>query len=218
VKPHRPWPRRALAAGLLAAVLAVSSACTADPEPLDEGGAPSALPDRSVGATPTIEARPVPMQVSVARVAGERLRKKQRRRLERQVGRVLSEYFDAAYLAGEYPRTDFTGALATFSPGVVRRAASDRALLTNAGIGARTEAVVPRAKRARLDVLVPRRVVVGLTARVRLVFLRHQAQGPDQKVTVRGRLMLNRKKSGPWQIFGYDLSRSSAPAAKEGRR
>ena len=36
----------------------------------------------------------------------------------------------------------------------------------------------------------------------------------DQRVTVAGRLLINRKKSGPWQIFGYDITRSSVPAAK----
>jgi hypothetical protein len=218
VKPHRPGPRQALAAGLLATALAVSSACTSESGPTGEKVAPTAVPDRSVGVTPTIEAQPVPMRVAVARVMGDRLRKQQRRRLERQVGRLLSDYFDAAFLAGEYPRTDFSGALARFSGGAVERAASDREILTNAGIGAETEAVVPRAKKARLDVLVPRRVVAGLTARVRLVFLRQQINGPDQKVIVKGRLMLNRKKAGPWQIFGYDLSRSSVPAAKGRRR
>jgi hypothetical protein len=218
VKPHRPGPRQALAAGLLAAMLAVSSACTSDPRPPGEEAAPTAAPDRSVGATPTIEARPVPMRVAVGRVVGERLRKQQRRRLERQVGRVLSGYFDDAFLAGAYPRTDFSGALARFSDGAVERAASDREVLTNAGIGAETEAVVPRAKKARLDVLVPRRVVAGLTARVRLVFLRQQTKGADQKVTVKGRLMLNRNKAGPWQVFGYDLSRSAVPAGRGGPR
>lgn len=157
------------------------------------------------------------MKVRVARVVGEDLPKQRRRRLEEQVGRVVAGYFDAAYLGGEYPRTDFTGALAAFSDGAVQRAASDRNLLTNAGIGARTDRVVPRAKQARLDVLVPRRVVAGLTARVRLVFLQEQARGPVRKVTVQGRLLLNRKKSGPWQIFGYDLSRSSVPSRAGGR-
>jgi hypothetical protein len=158
------------------------------------------------------------MKVSVARVSGERLKKDQRRRLEKQIGRVLSDYFDDAYLAGEYPRSDFAGALAVFSPGLAERATSDRTLLTNAGIGPDTEAVVARAKQARLDVLVPRRLVAGLTARIRLVFVEDRATGADRKTTVKGRLMLNRKSSGAWQIFGYDVSRSSVPAGKEGRR
>ena len=71
-----------------------------------------------------------------------------------------------------------------------------------------------RTKTARLDVLVPRRLVAGLTARIRLVFVQERTDGADQRVTVTGRLLINRKKSGPWQIFGYDITRSSVPATK----
>lgn len=198
-------------------LLAATAACTRDSEPPREV-APSELPERSVGAAPTLEAKPVPTKVTVARVAGERLRKEQRQRLEKQVARVLSGYFDDAFLGGEYPRSDFAGALAAFSPGAAERAASDRGLLTNTEIGGETEAVVARAKQARLDVLVPRRLVAGLTARIRLVFLQERSDGADQIVTVKGRLMLNRKSSGAWQIFGYDVSRSSSPAGKGGGR
>lgn len=217
MKQHRPRPRRALAGGLAVALLAATAACTSDSEPPREV-APSDLPERSLGAAPTLEAKPVPTEVTVARVAGERLRKEQRRRLEKQVARVLSGYFDDAFLGGEYPRSDFAGALAAFSPGAAERAASDRDLLTNTEIGGETEAVVARAKQARLDVLVPRRLVAGLTARIRLVFLQERSNGADQIVTVKGRLMLNRKSSGAWQIFGYDVSRSSSPAGKGGGR
>jgi hypothetical protein len=218
VRKHPQGPRAALAAGLLATTLLVSAACTSDSERSREDVAPSALPDRSTASTPTIEARPVPMTVRVTRTVGGELPKRSRRRLEHQVSRVLSGYFDAAYLGGEYPRSDFAGALAAFSRGARERAASDRGLLTNAGVGARTRSVLPRTKQARLDVLVPRRLAVGLTARVRLVFLQEQVHGPTRRVTVKGRLLLNRKRSGPWQIFGYDVSRSSVPARNGGRR
>lgn len=215
---HRPGVRRTLTAGLLATTLAVSAACTADPEPPRKETAPSALPDRSVGSAPTLEAKPVPMQVRVSRVVGEKLRKPQRQRLQKQVGRLVSDYFDDAFLGGEYPRSDFAGGLAAFSPGAVERAASDRELLTNAAVGPDTASVTPRSKRAHLDVLVPNRWVAGLTARIRLVFVREPVTGPTEKVTVKGRLMLNRKKSGPWQVFGYDVSRSTSPVGRGGGR
>jgi hypothetical protein len=77
---------------------------------------------------------------------------------------------------------------------------------------------VPRAKRARLDVLAPRDRVVGLTARFRLVFVQKPTDGVDQQVTVSGRLLVNRKDSGAWQIFGYDVARSSEPASKGASR
>jgi hypothetical protein len=194
-------------------LLVATAGCTSDDDEPEET-APSALPSRSVGTEPTLAAKPVPTKVTVAKVVGGKLKRQQRERLEKQVSAVVSAYFDDAFLAGEYPRSDFSGALATFSPGAVERAASDRALLTNADIGTTTEAVVPRTKAARLDVLVPRRSVAGLTARIRLVFVQERADGADQRVTVAGRLLMNRKKSGPWQIFGYDITRSSVPAAK----
>lgn len=217
VKQHPTRRSRALAGGLAAALLVVSGvACTSgeDEPPAASSPSPSPLPDQSVGAEPTLEAKPVPTKVTVARVVGGKLDRKRRARLEKQIERVVSRYFDDAYLGGEYPRRDFSDALATFSPGARQRAASDRKLLTNAGVGTSTEAVVPRAKVARLDVLVPRRLVAGLTARIRLVFVQERTDGADQRVTVSGRLLVNRKKSGPWQIFGYDITRSSVPVAK----
>lgn len=192
-------------------MLLTMSGCTGDSEP---GTAPSPLPSRSVDSAATLEAKPVPMDVSVANVAGGKLKRPQAQAIESQVSRVLSRYFDAAFLAGEYPRRDFHTALGEFSQGAAQRAASDRDLLTNAAIGAATERVVPRTKQARLDVLVPGRFVVGLTARVRLVFVQERTDGADQRVTVTGRLLMSRKKSGPWQIFGYDVTRSSVPVAK----
>ncbi len=213
VNQHRTRPSRAVAGGLAAVMLVLTAGCTGDDEKPEES-APSPLPSRSVGVEPTLEAKPVPTEVTVAKVIGGKLKRQQRERLEKQVSRVVSAYFDDAFLAGEYPRSDFAGALATFSPGAVERAASDRALLTNAEVGTSTAAVVARTKTARLDVLVPRRLVAGLTARIRLVFVQERTDGADQRVTVAGRLLINRKKSGPWQIFGYDITRSSAPAAK----
>ncbi len=162
----------------------------------------------------TLAAKPVPMNVTVGKVAGGKLKRQQEQQIETQVSKVLSRYFDAAFLAGEYPRKDFPGAFAGFSPGAAQRAAADRVLLTNAAIGTTTEAIVPRSKQARLDLLIPKRTVAALTARVRLLFVQERADGADQLVTVEGRLMMDRKKSGAWQIFGYDVTRSAVPVAK----
>jgi hypothetical protein len=196
-------------------LILLTAGCTSD----DEGeSAPPPLPSRSVRSEATLEAKPVPTQVTLAKVVGGKLDKERRNRLEDQVSRVVSDYFDAAFLGGDYPRDDFDRALGTFSRGAEARAKGDRALLTNAEIGTTTEAVVPRAKKVRLYVLVPNRSIAGLTARIRLVFVQESTDGADQRVTVTGRLLMNRKKSGPWQIFGYDVTRSSVPAAKGASR
>jgi len=153
------------------------------------------------------------MQVSVAKVVGRRLGREKRERLETNLARVVGRYFDDAYLGGDYPRQDFSGAFDTFSAGAARRARSDRDLLTNAATAGQVEAVVPRRKRAGLFVLVPRRNVVGLTARIRLVFVEERRAGADQRVTVAGRLLMSRKRSGAWQVFGYDVRRAASPVA-----
>jgi hypothetical protein len=207
----RPASAQAFAAGLAATLLLGVAGCTGDPRSPGEDAVPS-LPSRSVGEGATLAAKPVPLTLTVGKVRGQRLRKQQRRRLERGVSRVLSRYFEAAYLGGDYPRTDFSDALPGFSRGAVRRAAGDRPLLTNSAVGAVTESVVPRVKTARIDLFKPRRVVAGLTARFRLVFLQERVKGRDRRVTVKGRLLMSRTKRGPWEIFGYDVTRFSVPA------
>lgn len=192
-------------------LLGVTVGCTSDSEP---GAGPSPLPSRSVGSAPTLDAKPVPTEVTVAKVVGGRLDAEQRRHLVKQVSDVLSTYYDEAFLAGEYPRRDFSSALRTFSSGAEDRARADRALLTNAEIGADTEGVQAVSKRASLDVLVPNRHVLALTARIRLVFVQERTEGADQRVTVKGRLLMDRRKSGPWRIFGYDVQRWSESVSR----
>ena len=196
-----------LAAGLLLLGLTACTGETSSREP---------LPDRSVGSQATLDARPVPMDVALGRTVGKRPSRAQARRVEQQVGRVLGRYFDAAYLGGDYPRTDFPGAFDDFAPDLARSARSDRDLLTNAAAGASIEAVVPKLKRVRVDTLAPSKAVVGVTARARLVFLVERADAADRRVTVTGRFLMSRRKAGPWEIFGYDVARGSVVAAREG--
>lgn len=206
---HRPGRSRGTLAALLATIL-LAGGCTgtddAGPSPDPER---SQLPDRSVGAPATLEPKPVPMQVRVGRTAGTKLRKRQVKAVEQQVSRVLSDYFDAAYLAGSYPRAGHPGAFTVFTPGVRPSARRDSDLLTNATVARRIQGVVPRRKEARLDLLVPHRSVSGVTARIRLVFRTETAQGRGQRVVVTGRLLLSRSSNGPWRIFGYDVRRSA---------
>lgn len=213
VQDQTPRRLRAVTGALVAAsVLCASAGCTGDGgDPT--GAASSPLPSRSVESGATLAAKPVPMQVSVAKVVGSRLGREKRQRVEKQLTRVLGRYFDEAYLEGDYPRSDFSDALEAFSAGAARRARADRDLLTNATVGPRVEAVVPRRKQVKLDVLAPRRRVVGLTARVRLVFVEEHAEGSDQRVKVKGRLLMSRARSGKWKVFGYDVSRAATPVA-----
>lgn len=207
-------PARWVVAGLACAVLLTGLArCTSDSE--EPSSTP--LPDASTGVATTLVAKPVPMQVRVTRLFGK-LNKARRQSVERKIGATVSSYFDAAYLGGEYPRKDFDKAFATFSDGAARQARGDRSLLTNADLGQSLAAVVPVRKVARLSVLAPNKVAAGVTARIRLVFVADQEQAHDTKVTISGRLLLTRMKSGRWHIFGYDVARSSVPTGKGASR
>jgi hypothetical protein len=216
--PFPPWgtgPVRRAAATLLCALLvATASACTGD------GDAPSTHVEESVSAGPTeestatLEAKPAPLKVRVTRVAG-RLKPKDQEVLAHKVGEVVSAYFDDAFLGGDYPRSDFDHAFATFSSGAAEQARHDGDLLTNSELGPTTESVVARRRTAYLSVLAPYKVAAGVTARVDLRFVADRGDEPAQEVTVKGRLMLTRKQDGGWKIFGYDLSQS-ATTVEEG--
>lgn len=206
----RPDRRRGVSVLLAVALLVTAAACTgADEEPVS-------LPERSVGSAATLEAKPVPLDVRVEQTIGPRLKPAERRQLRDNVGRVVSDYLDAAYF-GEYPRASFGAAFDRFSRGAARRARSDRSILTNAAVGREIESVTPRKKQLRLFVLRDRRGTPGLTARIRVVFLEDRAEGPDRRVLVTGRLLVDRADDGRWQVFGYDLSRSDVPAGKGGQ-
>ena len=202
--------RRAVAGVACAALLAGAAGCTDDSAAPDRGPSP---PGASTGTAPTLDAKPVPMNVRVTRVSGK-LKKAGQTSLERNISRTIEGYWNAAYLGGEYPRSDFDNAFGAFSGGAAQKARQDRGFLTNAGLGPSTEAVAAKEKNAWLSVLAPHKVAAGVTARVRLVYLVDRGDAADQQVTVAGRLMLTRKKSGGWQIFGYDVRRSARPAEK----
>lgn len=205
--------RRAAAVVLCGLLVTTTAACTGD----DPTGTPpvrqSPSPSPTEGSTSTLEPKPAPVRVRVTRVSGH-LAPKDRTVLEHKVGRVVSAYFDDAFLSGAYPRSGFGDAFDTFSSGAARLARRDKGLLTNISLGPTTEQVVARRQTAYLSVLAPHKVAAGVTALVNLRYLAERGDRPDKEVTVKGRLILTRTKSGGWQIFGYDLSRSASTVEK----
>lgn len=196
----------ALCAGLLAG-------CTGDPSPRSgpPAGASTTPTMPSASSVPTapsatFEPAPAPLRVRVTRVAGG-LGPRERDVLAGRVRHTLTTYVEDAYLGGRRG-SDFSAAFATFTPSARALARHHRGLLTNAGLGAGTEPVFPRRQVAWLAVLAPRRVVAGVSARVRLRYLVPRAVRADQEVAVRGRLLLTRGDDGAWKIFGYDVARS----------
>ena len=196
-------PAVALAA---TALILLTGACTGDSEPEAE---PSASGSPTESATPAQES--VPFKVKVTRVLGK-LPVADRPALEANVRRTLTEYVDAAFLGGDYPRSDFSGAFTAFTSGAARDARGDLTMLTNLPLGPTTESVRATRRTAYLSVLAPYDVAAGVTARVDLVFRVERADRPPQRVRLAGRLLLTRDEKAGWTIFGYDVHRSGAPA------
>lgn len=201
---------RPLSRGIPAVAAVVAAAlvggCTGDPEPAAKPS-PSSSPTAS--ATPPAPAS-VPLKVVVTRVSGK-LPEKSRPALEANVGKAISAYVDGAFLAGDYPRSDFGDAFGAFTSGAAGDARRDADLLTNRELGPSTESVRATRRTAYLSVLAPYKVAAGVTAKVDLVFVVDRGDDTAQRVRLAGRLLLTRNKSNGWSIFGYDLHRSQTP-------
>lgn len=161
------------------------------------GGASASTP----AAKPSVETR-----VSFGKITGA-LGRPVRDRLATDVQSVVDGWLDAAYVDGDYPRTDFADAWPGFTRGARAEARRDAELMSNAGIGADVEGVEPVGRALRIDVLAVKRRPVGVTAHVILKF--DTAGASAERVKVAGRLYLTRTGQG-WQVFGYDVKREAA--------
>jgi hypothetical protein len=149
----------------------------------------------------------VPLRVEVTHVAG-RLSPHKRAAVTAGVRRALASYTRAAFLAGDYPRTDFRDAFGSFTAASAASARRDQALLTNRPLGSSTTSVRAVRRTAYVSVLAPKQKVSGATAAVNLVFAVDRGDAPARRVHLKGRMLLTRDKAGTWAVFGYDLSRS----------
>lgn len=196
-------PALASAAMLLCLSLG-ATACSGD-----EGGSGS---DSTTSQPPLPSGEPDPFEVethtTIGKVVGK-VGKQDRRRLAGAITPVLQRWFDAAYVGGDYPRSNFGDAFPGFTAGAREQARRDKTLMSNQGIGDRISAVTPKASRLWLDVLAVGRGPVAVTARFRLAFRTHGDL--ERRIGVGGRVMLTRSKTG-WRIFGYQVSRTGAKA------
>jgi hypothetical protein len=182
---------------LLTALLTVS--CTGDGSSRDSSrDTPESDPERTTQAAP-LDAR-------IGAVAGM-LPKPRRRVVLDQVATVVDGWFEAAYLGGDYPRSDFADAFPGFTRGAARLARADRRTMSNAGIGGRVEEVTAERKLVRVDVLSPKKFARAATARFRLVFTTDGRLA--RRFVVSGRLMLTKDRKGAWRVFAYDVRRSA---------
>lgn len=125
-----------------------------------------------------------------------------------EVTEVVDAWIDAAY-AGDYPRTDFADAYASFTPGARSRAEAQAAVMSNAEVGGDVDGARVIDRSVTVDVLGAKGKPAGATARIEVsVELTGGVERTDQ---VTGRLMLTPGNDG-WQVFGFDVSRGEGGA------
>lgn len=189
-----------LAAGALAG-LVVLTGCTGE----EDAAAPPAAPSATASATPN--APSVAVETSVRKITGK-IARAERDQLAAEVGALVDGWFQAAYLAGDFPRSapytaaDFPG----FSAGAAALAVKDD-FLSNRAIAGQVDGVVPVSKAVALDVLAVNGRAHGITAKVDLVFETTGAVAGSHRV--RGHLDLA-PKQGRWQVFGFEITREGA--------
>ena len=157
-------------------LLAGATACTGD----SAGGSAS----RSADGSPSAQPRPsAPLRVEVTHVAGG-LSPHKRAAVAAGVRRALASYTQGAFLAGDYPRTDFRDAFGSFTAASAASARRDQTLLTNRPLG-RARSVRAVRRTAYVSVLAPKQKVSGATAAVDLVFVVDRATPPRAASTSR---------------------------------
>ncbi len=199
-------PHRAAAALLGLLLLTGATACTGG-----SGGAERRTDDPSASPSASRPAASAVLRPEVTHVAGT-LTPRRRHGVSTAVRRLLERFADAAFLAGDYPRSDFGDAFTTFTSGSVRAARRDQDLLTNRTLGSSTTSVRAVRRTAYLSVLAPQGRVSGATAAVDWTFRVDRGDRPARQVHLKGRLLLTREQTGRWAIFGYDVNRSATPA------
>lgn len=127
--------------------------------------------------------------------------------LQRATGRVVGAWIDRAFVAVDYPASEFDGAFATFTRGAAAQARRDSWLTTNRTLGDRLVDAVPVKRTVSVTAFAPKGSAVGATADVALVLRGVAESGQRSKLSVTGELHLTRV-DGRWRIFGYDLQRS----------
>jgi hypothetical protein len=186
--------------GVVLAGALLLAGCTGseDPSSSDPGEASTASAEAGEPAA-------VETQVSFGEITGK-LGRPAREQLSADVQSVVDGWLDAAYVGGDYPRTDFADAWPGFTRGAQADAKGDADLMSNQDLGADVDGVEPVGRALRIDVLAVKRKPVGVTAHVILKF--DTTGGTEERVKVAGRLYLTREGPG-WQVFGYDVTKGA---------
>ncbi len=171
------------------------SSCSGDD---DDGSGDTSPAGGSSEAAPGIDTR-----VEVGAVAG-RLPKGPARDVAADVAGVVDRWLDAAYVGGDYPRSDFGDAFPGFTKDAAALASEQPGLMSNQAVGKQVDGVTATRRVVRVDLLAPKGKPAGATAHVNLVIdLSGDRARTDQ---TRGRVLLTRTK-GDWKVFGFDIER-----------
>ena len=197
-RTNRPAHRRLAATAIAATTLLALTGCSGDDEPEADPSSPTTA---APSAPPPLETH------TTMGVISGKLDDQARARIKEKVAAIVDDWIDAAYVGGEWPRTDFGDAYPHFTVGAARDAAKDAKLMSNERLGDRLEAVEATKRRLRIDVLAVKRRVVGVTAR--FVLTMNLAGEVNRSERVAGRLFLTYQDGG-WQVFGYDVQRGMA--------
>lgn len=189
-----------------ALVIAASSlaACTGGEE--DENGAPE--PTNTEPAT-RLTRPDAPLKVVIR--SAKQVKPADRVRVKAAIARPIAQWFDGAFVEGEYPRATYDEGLRSWTPDAARLARRDRDTTTNAALGGQVVGVVADEQLANVYVFADSGVTGGATARVRLRLTQEKDTGELVKTRVTGAVYLTRAPGG-WKIFGYDLDREVVPS------
>lgn len=188
----------------LAAVLVLAPACSKDASDPPETEATSSAPTSegsSEAPAPQLETK-----ATIRTVTGG-LSQDARTKLKAKITATVDGWFEAAYLGGDYPRTDFDDAFAVFTPGARERAVADRKLMSNAAVGTTTYQVRALARRVVIDVLAEGGRASAVTVEFRLGMARAGDTGAERRERVAGHLYLTYTPGDGWQVFGFDVQR-----------
>lgn len=193
----RTTHRRVAIATLVTTLLLAGAGCSGDDTDPDSESASSATPSG-----------PPPLQTtSKVGVVSGKLSKERQARVKQRVAEVVDDWIDAAYVGGDWPRTEFGDAYPHFTPGAAKDAARDAGLMSNQRIAARLDGVRATQRRLLVDLLAVNRRPAGVTARF-VVAMRLSGE-VERTERVAGSLFLTWREGG-WKVFGYDVQRGKA--------
>ncbi len=185
--------------GLALCLVSCLAGCSGGDDDEQSGGGPSGS-GSSRTEEPGIDTR-----VEVGAVVGK-LGKGPAHDVAEDVADVVDRWLDAAYVGGDYPRSDFRDVFPGFTKDAATLASRQGGLMSNEEIGPKVDGVTATRRLVRVDVLAPKGKAAGATAHVDLVIkLTGDVDRTDQ---IRGRVVLARSDDG-WQVFGFDIERGA---------